>query len=63
MFSKFMAFDCLNMCGWEANCSFTVHFFSSGMLLPNEDKNAFLYFAVATEKVANAHCKKKEKKH
>lgn len=50
-----MAFGCLNLRSWGANCSFTVHFFSSGILPPTEDKNAFLYFNVATENVANAH--------
>lgn len=54
MFPKFMAFDCLNLWGWGANCSFTVCLFSSGILPPTEDKNAFLYFGVAIEKVPNA---------
>lgn len=56
-----MAFDCLNVCSWGTNCSFTIHFLSSGILPPTEDKNAFLYFDVATEKVANACWEKKKK--
>lgn len=55
-----MAFDCLNVCSWGTNCSFTIHFLSSGILPPTEDKNAFLYFDVATEQVANEHWGKKK---